>query len=80
MITRRYSSSVRGASASPLFIPSPLSLLGIAAALAAFGIVVYLVTRHDYGEIELEGDLLTAKHLYTGRTVQLPVTDILIGH
>ncbi len=59
-----------------LTLPVPLSLLACAAALAAFGTFVYLVTHNDYRWVELEGDTLRAKHLYTRRTIERHVDEI----
>ncbi|HEX3313489.1 MAG TPA: hypothetical protein VHR72_01305, partial [Gemmataceae bacterium] len=56
--------------------PTPMNVLGIAATLASFGVLVYFVIRHDYGAIELDGDLLTATHLYGGWTIQRSLADI----
>jgi hypothetical protein len=54
----------------------PLSLLGGAAALTGFWVFVYLATHNDYRWVELEGNTLRAKHLYTGRTIERSVEDI----
>ena len=59
-----------------LTMPLPLNLLAGAAALAGFGALVYLATHNDYRWVELEGDTLRAKHLYTGRTIERSVGDI----
>jgi hypothetical protein len=59
-----------------LFAPMPLGLLPIAASLATFGTYAYLATRHDYGWVELDGDKLRAKHLYTGRTIERSISEI----
>jgi hypothetical protein len=59
-----------------LTMPLPLALLGCAAALTGFGAFVYLATHNDYRWVELEGNTLRAKHLYTGRTVERSVAEI----
>ena len=59
-----------------LTMPLPLGLLGCAAALTGFGAFVYLATHNDYRWVELEGNTLRAKHLYTGRVVERPVEEI----
>jgi hypothetical protein len=59
-----------------LTMPLPLGLLGCAAALTGFGAFVYLATHNDYRWIELEGNTLRARHLYTGRTVERSVDEI----
>jgi hypothetical protein len=59
-----------------LTLPFPLSLLAAVAPLALFGALVYLVTRNDYAWVELDGDILRAKHLYTRRVVERPIEDI----
>src|SRR5262245_45216940 len=53
-----------------LTMPLPLSLLGCAAALTGFGALVYLATHNDYRWVQLEGNTLRAKQLYTGRTIE----------
>ena len=59
-----------------LTAPLPLSLLGCAATLMGFAVIVYLATRHDYRWVELDGNTLRAKHLYTGRTIERSVAEI----
>jgi hypothetical protein len=59
-----------------LFLTSPLNLLGCAAFVAAFGVFVCMVTRNDYGLIELQGETLRAKHLYSGRTIERSISDV----
>src|SRR5262245_32092347 len=59
-----------------LLTPLPMSLLGCAAALAAFAIIVFLATHNDYRWIELDGNTIRAKHLYTGRTIVRSVEEI----
>jgi hypothetical protein len=59
-----------------LTMPLSLGLLGCAAALAGFGAFVYLATHNDYRWVELEGNTLRAKHLYTGRVIERSVEDI----
>jgi signal transduction histidine kinase len=57
-------------------LPFPFNLLAALVAVAAFGYVVYFATRNDYAWIELENDVLRAKHLYTRRMVERPIEDI----
>src|SRR4051812_32184679 len=57
-------------------LPTPLNLLGGAAAVLAAGALVYLATRRDYRWVELDGRTLRAKHLYTGRVVERRVDDV----
>src|SRR5437879_689496 len=59
-----------------LTMPLPLNLLGCAAALTGFGAFVYLATHNDYRWVELDGNALRAKHLYTGRTIERSVDEI----
>ena len=59
-----------------LAMTMPLNLLGCAAALAGFGAFVYLATHHDYRWVELEGNTIRAKHLYTGRIIERSVEEI----
>src|SRR5262249_43326854 len=54
----------------------PMSSLACVATLAGFGAFVYLVARHDYRWVELEGNTLRAKHLYTGRTIERSVDEV----
>jgi hypothetical protein len=59
-----------------LLMPWKLSLPGCPAALAGFGVLVYLAVRNDYGTIELAGNSLRAKHLYTGHMRERSIADI----
>ncbi len=59
-----------------LTMPPALGLLGAAAALAAGAAVLYLACRNDYRWVELEGETLRAKHLYTGIVVERSVREI----
>lgn len=59
-----------------LTMPLPLSLLGCGAALTGFGAFVYLATHNGYRWVELEGNALRAKHLYTGHTIERSVDEI----
>ena len=47
--------------------------LGLAAGMA---FLIYFATRNDYRWIELDGPLLTAKHLYTGALVIREIDEI----
>jgi hypothetical protein len=57
-------------------MPVPLNMLGCVAALAGFGAVVYLATHNDYRWIELDGNTLRARRLYTGRTIERSIDEI----
>jgi hypothetical protein len=57
-------------------LPTPLNVVAPLAAAGLFGLLVYFATRNDYRWIELTGTRLTAKHLYTGRTVVRDVSEI----
>jgi hypothetical protein len=51
--------------------------LGLAALLVAgFGYVVYRATRYDYAWVELQGDNIRAKHLYTRRVVERSIDEV----
>jgi hypothetical protein len=54
----------------------PLSLLGCIATLAGFAVFVDFVIHNDYRWVELDGIILRAKHLYTGRTIERSVNEI----
>jgi hypothetical protein len=47
-------------------LPSPLDWFGCVATLLATFAFVYLGTHRDYRWIELDGETIRAKHLYTG--------------
>ena len=59
-----------------LTLDFPLNLLGAVAPLALAGTLIYFVTRSDYGWVELDGDVIRAKHLYTRRVVERPLEEI----
>ena len=59
-----------------IFFPPPLSLLGAAAAVVAFAAFVHLATHNDYRWIELDGNTLRARRLYTGRIIERPIDEI----
>jgi hypothetical protein len=59
-----------------LTLPLPLGLLGVVAALAAFAAFVHLATHNDYRWVELDGNTLRARRLYTGRIVERAIQDI----
>lgn len=59
-----------------LTLPFPVNLLAAAAALAGFGYIVYRGTRNDYAWVELDGETLRAKHLYTRRVVERTIEEI----
>src|SRR5262249_60124746 len=53
-----------------LTLPAPVNVVSAAGAVVLFGCLVYLVTRRDYAWVELEGDTIRAKHLYSRRVLQ----------
>jgi hypothetical protein len=59
-----------------LTLPPPVNVLGSGAALAATGYLIYMVTRNDYSWVELDGETLRAKHLYTRRVVERPIEEV----
>jgi hypothetical protein len=59
-----------------LTMESPLSLLGCAAALAGVGVFVFLAAYKDYCWVELEGNSIRAKHIYTRRTIERTINEI----
>lgn len=59
-----------------VFFPPPLSLLATAATLVAFAAFVHLATHNDYRWIELDGNTLRARRLYTGRTIERSIDEI----
>jgi hypothetical protein len=59
-----------------LTLPMLLGLLAALAALAGFAAFVHLATHNDYRWIELEGNTLRARRLYTGRTVERSIEEI----
>jgi hypothetical protein len=54
----------------------PANVIASAATLGGFGWLVYLATRNDYSWVELNGDTLRARHLYTRRLVERPIDEI----
>lgn len=54
----------------------PLSYFGCAVTALCFALFVYWATKDDYYQIELDGDELRAKHLYTGRVITRHVQEI----
>lgn len=57
-------------------IPFPINLLAAPAALVLFVAAAYFVGRNDYAWVELDGDTLRARHLYTGRTHERSIAEI----
>lgn len=58
------------------YLPGALGLLGGSATVCGFGMLVYLGTRNDYRWIELAGEQLRARHLYTGGLVERPLAEV----
>ncbi len=54
----------------------PLNVIAAATTLALFGWLICFATRNDYVWVELDGDVLRAKHLYTRRVVERPLEEI----
>src|SRR5262249_48671694 len=50
--------------------------LGGVAAVGAFGIFIFLMTRHDRRWVELDGIILRARHFYTGGVIERPIGEI----
>lgn len=59
-----------------LTLPFPENALAAAASLAGFAFFIYLATRNDYLWVELDGETITAQHLYTRRVVQRHIDEI----
>src|SRR5688572_33065420 len=59
-----------------LAMERPMNLLGCAATVAGVGAFLYLATHNDYRWVELEGNTLRARHLYTGRVLERSVEEI----
>jgi hypothetical protein len=57
-------------------IPFPINLLAAVAALALFAAAAWFVGRNDYAWVELDGDTLRARHLYTGQTHERSIAEI----
>jgi hypothetical protein len=57
-------------------LPIPANVLASAAALGGFGYVIYYATRNDYSWVELAGDTLRARHLYTQRVIKRTIDEI----
>lgn len=58
-----------------LTLDFPLNLTSALAA-ACFGYLVYVATRYDVSWVELDGETLRAKHLYTRRVFERSIADI----
>jgi hypothetical protein len=59
-----------------LTLPSPVNVLACAGILVCCGWLVYVVGRNDYVWVELDGDTLRARHLYTRRVIERPIEKI----
>lgn len=53
-----------------------LKLVGCLAVIVGIATLIYLATHNDYRWVELDGQTLRARHLYTGRTVERSINDI----
>jgi hypothetical protein len=56
--------------------PFPVNAVVATVPLAGFGALVYFANRNDYLWVELDGDTLRARHLYTGRVIERSVGEI----
>ena len=54
----------------------PENVLVPVGTLALFACIVYFVTRNDYTWVELSGDTIRAKHLYTRQVVERSIEEI----
>jgi hypothetical protein len=59
-----------------LLMPLPVNILASAAVVACCGWLVYRATRNDCAWVELDGDVLRAKYLYTGRIIERSIEEI----
>jgi hypothetical protein len=57
-------------------LPIPANVLASATALGGFGYLIYFATRNDYSWVELDGETLRAKHLYTQRVIKRTIDEI----
>jgi hypothetical protein len=57
-------------------LPLPANALASAVTLGGFGYLVYLATRNDYSWVELDGETLRARHLYTQRVIERSIDEI----
>jgi hypothetical protein len=68
-----------GLGAAVLFaftIPLPINLLAAPVPLAIAAGLAWVVGRNDYAWVELEGDTLRARHLYTGQVHERSIAEI----
>lgn len=57
-------------------LPFPINLLAAPAALGLFATGAWFVGRNDYAWVELDGNTLRARHLYTGQTHERSIAEI----
>ncbi len=57
-------------------MPSPVKWVASAAVVFAFASLIYAGTRRDYAWVELTGDTIRAKHLYTGHILERNIEEI----
>ncbi|MCR9116602.1 MAG: hypothetical protein NXI22_06595 [bacterium] len=57
-------------------LPVPGNLLASAVAFSGFGYLVFRSTRYDYAWVELKGQNLRAKHLYTRQITERSIEEI----
>lgn len=59
-----------------LTIPFPINLIAAPVPLVLAAGLAWLVGRNDYAWVELDGDTLRARHLYTGQTHERSIAEI----
>jgi hypothetical protein len=57
-------------------MPTPSNMAAAMAALFVAALLVYMIGRHDYMWVELDGTTIRAKHLYSGQITERPLTSI----
>jgi hypothetical protein len=59
-----------------LTTPIPLNLVGATAIAVGVAALIFLGTHNDYSPVDLEGNILRATHVYTGRVVERSIDEI----
>ena len=69
------------------FVPWPVNLPIMLLVLAGTACLIYFATRNDYSWVELEDNVIRARHMYTGRLIERTVDEIkelvprvILGH
>src|SRR5206468_55586 len=57
-------------------LPRPLNMLAGVATGMGFLAFIHLVTHNDYGWVEIKGDRIQARHLYTRGVIERKVGEI----